>query len=80
MSWLIEQFVDFSGSLPWCLLVYLHLLGCASYMSLGVFLPEASDSQPFVFCLIQSLLYTASCTLFHNTSSVNSVIGITLPP
>jgi len=25
MSWLIEQFVDFSGTLSWYLLVYLHL-------------------------------------------------------
>jgi len=24
MSWLTEKFVDFSGSLSWCLLVYLH--------------------------------------------------------
>jgi len=24
MSWLTEKFVDFSGSLSWCLLIYLH--------------------------------------------------------
>jgi len=24
MSWLVKQFVDFSVSLSWCLLVYLH--------------------------------------------------------
>jgi len=47
MSWIIEQFVNFSSSLSWCLLVYLHFFRSASYTALWVFLPETSDSQSF---------------------------------